>query len=181
VNEDSFLPTAFSSSSSDWNTPLEILDLVVRVFGEIDLDPCSDAAGNVPAKQRYMKGDNGLTRLWFGRVYMNPPYGREIDAWVRKFVDSFREETMTEGIALVPARVDTQWFRRFGQAPVCFVTGRLKFSGCNNSAPFPSAVFYLGGSSSRFADVFSGIGRVFVPFAPSRVGGVGPLWNRRPE
>ena len=48
-------------------------------MGEIDLDPCSNskAQPNVPALNHFTVEDDGLEQKWFGRVYMNPPYGRE--------------------------------------------------------------------------------------------------------
>ena len=48
----------------------------------------------------------------------------------------------------------TQWFRDFDDMPACFITGRLKFSGAEDSAPFPSAVIYAGRNLERFANVF---------------------------
>lgn len=160
-------PTAFSSARSEWNTPPEIIQLTLRLFdGVIDLDPCSDAEGdnaNVPARIHYTERTNGLDRLWTGRVYMNPPYGRVITAWVRRFCDSYwMPDAMTEGIALVPARTDTVWFRILRNFPVCFIKGRLKFSGMNNSAPFPSAIFYAGLRIAEFTNIFSEIGDVYV-------------------
>ena len=43
---------------------------------------------------------------------------------------------------LLPARTDTKWFHDYilGKAEIRFLKGRLKFGGCNNSAPFPSMV-----------------------------------------
>lgn len=160
-------PTAFSSARSEWNTPPEIIQLTLRLFdGVIDLDPCSDAEGdeaNVPARTHYTERTNGLIPPWTGKVYMNPPYGRVIAAWVRKFVHSYNYSSisMTEGIALVPARTDTAWFRIFRDFPVCFIRGRLRFSGMNNSAPFPSAVFYVGPRTQQFARIFSEIGDIY--------------------
>lgn len=164
-------PTAFSSARSEWNTPPEIIQLTLRLFdGDIDLDPCSDAeCRNIPSRFHYTERFDGLTKLWVGKVYMNPPYGRLITSWVRKFVDSYNvgfvTETsgwMTEGIALVPARTDTAWFRIMRDFPVCFVKGRLKFSGMHNSAPFPSAIFYAGQRTEQFAEIFGEIGDVYV-------------------
>jgi len=153
----------FSSSSDDHNTPRHILDMVMAVMGEIDLDPCSNSkeSPNVPAKYHYTKSDDGLSKKWFGRVYMNPPYGDEIPKWVGKLVDTFESGEVKEAIALLPARTDTAWFNQVCSYTICFVRGRLKFGDANNSAPFPSAVVYLGSRSKRFIKAFSEIGPVF--------------------
>lgn len=154
---------AFSSESDVHLTPREILQAVIDVMGWIDLDPCAEAHGakaNVPAKEHYTKKDDGLSKLWKGRVFMNPPYGLLVPAWVEYLIAAHSSGAVPEAIALVAARVDTTWFKRFDEFPVCFVTGRLKFSGADNGAMFPSAIFYLGtihraAFISRFADLGS--------------------------
>ena len=67
-----------------------------------------------------------------------------------------------EAVALVPARVDTSWFNRLRDYAVCFIRGRLQFSGHENSAPFPSAVVYLGSRRDAFYGTFSDLGDVWV-------------------
>ncbi len=151
----------FSSDSPEWYTPQDIIDRTLKVLGAIDLDPCSDTKGTVPAEHRFTKDNDGLKREWLGRVYMNPPYGDEISDWIAKLHGEFLDKRTTEAIALVPARVDTAWFRMLRDVPVCFVAGRLKFSGHDNSAPFPSAVIYLGDNWQRFHEAFSDLGDIW--------------------
>ena len=155
----------FSSETPEHYTPAEIINLVVAVLGGIDLDPCSNSHDNpnVPAATHYTKEDDGLAQEWHGMTYMNPPYGREIGAWVDKLVKSYCAGTVYEAIALVPARVDTQWWKTLTQACTffCFVEGRLSFEGNDgNNAPFPSAVVYLGPNCGAFYHTFSTIGMV---------------------
>lgn len=153
----------FSSSSDDHNTPGHVLDMVTTVMVEIDLDPCSNSkeSPNVQAKYHYTKHDDGLSKKWFGRVYMNPPYGDEISKWVGKLVDAFELGEVKEAIALIPSRTDTAWFNQICGYTICFVRGRLKFGDASNSAPFPSAVIYLGSRPKRFIKTFSELGPVF--------------------
>jgi hypothetical protein len=95
-------------------------------------------------------------------VWLNPPYGREVGAWIGKLVEEYESGRVTEALALVPARVDTEWFRRLDPFPRCFVFGRLVFSNSENSAPFPAAIPYLGTNVARFADVFAPVGGIWV-------------------
>jgi hypothetical protein len=156
------LAPLMSSASSEWYTPGIIIDHALDALVEIDLDPCSnEGEPNIPAAQHFTIQDDGLAQEWNGRVYMNPPYGSEIVEWVKKLDEEYRAGRVTEAIALVPARTDTKWWRVLRDYPVCFIEGRLKFSGQENSAPFPSAVFYLGLSADTFISIFQDIGDVY--------------------
>lgn len=155
-------PALYTSNSPEWYTPKDVVDRVVATLGAIDLDPCSNSveSPHIPASHHYTESDNGLTQEWFGRVYMNPPYGRGIDEWVAKLDAGFRSGRITEAVALLPARVDTRWFRLLRDYTVCFVNGRLRFSDAD-PAPFPSAAFYLGRNEATFAGQFSPIGDLY--------------------
>lgn len=161
IKEDS---VHYSSNSAEWYTPPEIIERVVSALGSIDVDPCCNPGKpTVPAKTVYREADNGLEREWRGRVYMNPPYGDAIGEWAEKLVNEYARGITTEAIALIPARVDTQWFDLFHEFAVCFIHGRLKFSGSDNSAPFPSAIVYLGPNRDAFYSAFDDLGRIKVP------------------
>jgi ParB family chromosome partitioning protein len=153
----------FSSQSCEWYSPAVIVDRVQAVMGKIDLDPCSNSreTPSVPAATHYTAEDDGLAQEWRGKVYMNPPYGDVIGDWVRRLVGEYEAGRVSEAVALLPARTDTQWFRTLKQYPRCFVWGRLRFSGMDNSAPFPSMVVYLGKATMTFAEVFSDIGDTY--------------------
>jgi hypothetical protein len=156
----------FTSATPEWYTPSHIIDRVIALFGEIDLDPCSNAKGeaaNVPALNHWTQEDDGLAQPWHGKVYMNPPYGDEIAPWVARMLNAYENEEIHEGVALLPARTDTAWFQPLLNYPICFVRGRLKFSGSENSAPFPSAIVYLGIDTELFRDWFGTVGNITMP------------------
>lgn len=155
-------PALYSSDTDEWYTPQAITNKVVQVLGEIDLDPCSNSGKTIPAFIHYTKQDDGLARDWAGRVYMNPPYGREIADWVEKLCEEYESGRVSAAIALVPSRTDTEWFRRFAEYPRCFIWGRLKFGGGDNSAPFPSMAVYLGNDIEKFTEAFGVIGDVYI-------------------
>ncbi len=102
----------FSSKTAEHYTPQPFLELVREVLGEIDLDPCSNSAEapNVAAHQHYTASDDGLKQSWQGRVFLNPPYGRQIEPWIEKLRAEWKRGKVTELIALVSARPDTEWF-----------------------------------------------------------------------
>ena len=154
----------FSSATPEWYTPQHIVQRVIALFGRINLDPCSNssdpALANVPADAYWTLADNGLVQPWHGRVYMNPPYGDEIAGWVGRMRGAYETGEISEAVALLPARTDTAWFQSLADYRMCFIRGRLKFSGSENSAPFPSAVVYVGADAALFFDCFGDLGFV---------------------
>lgn len=153
----------FSSETSEWYTPQHIVTCVIDAIGQIELDPCAEPEKRIPALNYYTKEADGLAQKWFGAVYMNPPYrkGKEMRLWVSKLVASHKSGEVPRAIALVPARTDTAWFALLRDYPRCFIRGRLKFSGQENSAPFPSAAFYLGDEKKRFIEAFADLGDTY--------------------
>lgn len=147
-------------------TPDYALTPVIRVFGEIDLDPAAGYSHSVPAKRRLRT--RGLTETWDGRVFVNPPYGRQIVHWVQRCY-YMGGMPGVDVIALVPARVDTRWWHDYiGKATaVCFWKGRITFVGEEQGAKFPSAFVYYGRRYARqFCKVFSDHGQIWRRFEP---------------
>ena len=141
----------FSSSTDEWPTPRAFFDACAVEFGGFDLDPCATAE-NAKAVNFYTRADDGLSRVWWGRVWMNPPYGRTIGAWMRKAWQESQRETI-EGIpdvslvvCLVPARTDTAWWHDYAmRGTIRFIRGRLRFGNAVANAPFPSALVIFRG------------------------------------
>lgn len=135
----------FSSATGEWGTPSWLFEELNREFN-FTLDPCASDS-NHKVDKYYTIETNGLLQDWRGEVvFMNPPYGREIVAWVEKAsLESKKKNTIVVG--LLPARTDTRWFHDFiyKQTEIRFLKGRIKFieeSGeeSKNSAPFPSMI-----------------------------------------
>lgn len=152
----------YSSETPEWYTPPELIACVVATLGRIDLDPCSNVGRpNVPAASHFTVDHDGLSLPWSGLVYMNPPYGDGIGRWVEKLRAEYLAGNVTAAIALVPARTDTAWFAALRDGAICFVRGRLRFSGHQNSAPFPSAAVYFGPDAAAFVAAFQSTGDVW--------------------
>lgn len=133
----------FSSKTDLWETPQELFDALSVEFGPFDVDVCATPE-NAKCAKYYTREDDGLSHVWEGRCWMNPPYGREIGLWMRKAYESSQSGATV--VCLVPARTDTAWFQDYAmKGQVRFLRGRLKFGGSKNSAPFPSAVVVFHG------------------------------------
>jgi hypothetical protein len=119
--------------TDEWLTPPEIL----ARLGAFDLDPCAPVSRPWDtARRHYTVLDDGLSKPWVGRVWCNPPFGREAVKWLRRMADH------GDGIALIPARTETAmffecvWRRADG---VLFLEGRPHFHRVSGErAPFNS-------------------------------------------
>jgi phage N-6-adenine-methyltransferase len=128
-----------SSRSDEWPTDPGFFARLDREHGPFDLDPCSSVE-NAKCPRFFARDDDGLAQAWTGRVFMNPPYGRTIGAWMAKAWEA-SQTTADLVVCLVPARTDTKWWHDYAvRGEVVFVQGRLRFGGACSSAPFPSAV-----------------------------------------
>lgn len=128
----------FSSASDDWATPATFFEDLDRIYS-FTLDVCASES-NAKCARFFDKKKNGLLQSWAGETcWMNPPYGREIGAWIKKAYEESQQGAYV--VALVPARTDTAWWHEWAmKGQVTFIRGRLKFGGSKNSAPFPSAL-----------------------------------------
>lgn len=91
------------SMSVDWQTPPD----VVKALGKFDLDPCASTRQAFrTARVMWNKRQDGLSREWFGRVWLNPPFDPHL---LPKFLSMMVEHN--NGIALVPVSVTTKWWK----------------------------------------------------------------------
>jgi ParB family chromosome partitioning protein len=172
------VPSALlSHASTEHYTPQYVLDAAIVCMGEIDLDPCSNSIGipNVPAKKHYIAEDNGLLQPWRGRVFLNPPFGYEVERWFSKLYLERLEERTTEAIVLWKSATETAAWKTLTQIScrVCFPSSRIRFSGpgCDErkGPTFSPALFYVGDRPERFEEAFWQIGEVWVvPRNPNR-------------
>ena len=157
--------TLASSDSPEWYTPEEVVGRVVEVLDGIDLDPCSNTGSpNIPARRYFTEVDDGLAHNWSGKVYMNPPFGKGIEQWVKKLVVQYEGGDVTEAIAMLPDHTSSAWFQPLWNFLVLFASPRVKFidgSGKRNPAnTHGSAIVYLGDRPERFCEVFEDMGVV---------------------
>ena len=91
----------------------EYLDAVRAVLGSIDLDPASSdiAQRTVKATQYFTRDDDGLTKAWHGRVWLNPPYAQpDIADFVAKLITEVKTAHVIEAIMLTHNFTCTRWF-----------------------------------------------------------------------
>lgn len=144
--------------NDEWLTPRDWIERL----GPFDLDPCAPSSQPWPtAETTYDKKQDGLAHEWFGKVWLNPPFGREAIKWMRRMVSH------NNGIALLPARTETAMFYEcvwYKATAICFVKGRPHFCYVDGTpAPFNSGapiclIAYGEKNASNLR--YSGLGRV---------------------
>ena len=147
-------------------TPSEYIEAARLALGEIDLDPASNeiAQKTVRAAKYFIADDDGLSQDWHGRVWLNPPYHRDLaPKFIDKLVSEFASGRIQAAIALTNNCTDTEWFSTALEecAAICFTRGRIKFTQPDGTEVLPTqgqAFFYFGDNVTAFERAFSQIG-----------------------
>tara|TARA_Y100000310_G_scaffold98201_2_gene95966 strand:- start:2788 stop:3690 length:903 start_codon:yes stop_codon:yes gene_type:complete len=155
-----------STGENEWYTPIEYIEAARQTMGAIDLDPASTALANnsIRATKFFTRAQDGLTREWQGRIWMNPPYAQPaIVSFAEKFAISVEAGSTAQAIALVNNATETEWFSRLVSVcrAICFPKGRLRFWGPGKDSGAPlqgQAVLYAGPDAKRFCASFSHFG-----------------------
>jgi phage N-6-adenine-methyltransferase len=116
----------YNGNGRHWQTPPEVFDPLHAEF-DFTLDPCCTAA-SAKCTTFFTEAENGLEQSWAGhRVFMNPPYGREVYAWTRKARHEAERGALVVG--LLPASTDLAWWHDdvVGRAEVRYLRGRVRF------------------------------------------------------
>ena len=170
-------PQGKSNEWYTWYTPAKYIEAAREVMGGIDLDPASCELANrtVKATQYYTKEDNGLTKEWYGRVWLNPPFGRvnpELKGSTRSYqlyfmhtlLEKYQSCEIEQSIALVfGTSACMPWFQTFWQFPICIAKSRIEFDkpdGEKDHFGYGNMFVYLGPHEQRFIDMFSQFGRI---------------------
>ena len=109
------------AKSETWLTPPHIH----QALGKFDLDVCAATEAPTWIAPRYFTAEvDGLSQVWTGRVWCNPPYGAKTGFWLRRMA------AHGNGVALIFARTETaMFFESVWRAAdaVLFLEGRLNF------------------------------------------------------
>jgi phage N-6-adenine-methyltransferase len=159
------------TGENEWFTPPELVELARGVLGGIDLDPATHPKAQeiIQASQVFTKADDGLTKPWRGRVWLNPPYAQPlIDHFVTKMVIEVTAANVEAAIMLTHNYTDTAWFHRAAEVAnaICFTRGRVKFYEPDGEVAAPTqgqAFFYFGNQIELFVETFKSIGFVVAP------------------
>lgn len=119
----------YNGNGRNWETPPEIFKPLNDEF-RFTLDPCATHS-SAKCDRYYTEDEDGLSKSWAGEVvFMNPPYGKEVYAWVKKA----RREAQIGGatvVGLLPASTDLSWWHEEVIAhpgvELRWIRGRVRF------------------------------------------------------
>ncbi len=156
-----------NSGENEWYTPECYIESAKKVMGNIDLDPASSEIANqtVKANLFYSQEEDGLSKEWFGNVWMNPPYSQPlIFQFIIKLVESNK---INQAIVLVNNGTETQWGQLLlsNSNAVCFHQSRIRFIdkyGNLGQAPLQGQIIcYIGSEVNNFINEFNKYGTIY--------------------
>ena len=156
-----------NSGENEWYTPECYIESAKKVMGNIDLDPASSEIANqtVNANLFYSQEEDGLSKEWFGNIWMNPPYSQPlIFQFISKLVES---KGVNQAIVLVNNGTETQWGQLLlsNSSAVCFHQSRIRFIdkyGNLGQAPLQGQMIcYIGSEVNNFINEFNQYGTIY--------------------
>ena len=165
------------SGDVEYYTPAWVTEAASMVMGGIDLDPASCEVANktVGAARYFTVADNGLMMPWYGRVWMNHPFGKAHNRqWINRLVAEFIAGHISQACCICFASTSEAWFQPLFNYAQCYLSPRLNYISQGNvkkGVSKGSVVTYLGPHVDRFAAVFGQHGRVMVPHATNSAAG----------
>jgi len=106
----------------DWATPQKLYDELDKEF-QFTLDVCA-SDWNFKHPNYFTKEQDGLNQDWTGhRCWMNPPYGRALELWMKK---AYESNCLV--VCLVPSSTDLNWWHEYAtKGEIRFIRKRPKF------------------------------------------------------
>lgn len=155
-----------SQGTTEWYTPAWIIDLARRLMGGIDLDPATSeqAQQTVQATRYYTESDDGYSKPWAGRVWLNPPFD-DTPRWVRRLGAAYEDRDVSQAVLLVNSAPGYVWWEELYRAyPVCLLRERVRFvrpdGTIGGQAKKGTTIAYFGPSPTEFNRLFSLYGRI---------------------
>lgn len=158
-----------SSGKTNYYTQAFIVDAARATMGGIDLDPASSAIANTVVKAAEYYTEYGLTRRWYGRLWLNHPFSRGQNAWwINRLIDCYLHGDVDQACCITFASTSESWFTPLQDYPQCYLSPRTNYwlpdGTVTTDVPKGSVVTYLGRNVNAFiANFHKKLGRVQLP------------------
>lgn len=146
-----------ASGKTDYETPQALFDEWNKIFG-FNLDACATIENRKksmfisPERDAFLVDWNFPRlsvcngRVVSGRVWCNPPYGKNIKLWIARAIQQVNEGSAEFVVMLLPANTDTRWFHNLCKkhGKIKFLPGRITFVGENGGNKNGSMLVLFG-------------------------------------
>jgi len=156
-----------TSGDFEYYTPPNIIEAARKVMGSINLDPASCKKANeiVEANEIFTKYSDGLSKEWYGNIWVNHPFSRiNNPLWVEKIVDSYYTTKVNQIMCINYACTSELWFKPLHKFAQCYIYGRTNFFLPDGSIKKGNTkgcvITYMGKNIGKFISVFSKLGSV---------------------
>lgn len=141
--------------TDEWGTPQELFDKLNDEF-HFTVDVCA-SVDNFKVSKYYTKEQDGLSLNWTNEiVWMNLPYGRGIEKWMKKAYEE--SELGSTIVTLIPDRCNPPWWHNYvlKSEEICYILKKVPFIGSIVGVPFwGSAVVIFKKNSLPYPKVSS--------------------------
>ena len=132
----------FKSDSIEYSTPLKIVQPLIKEFN-ITKDVCASAS-NHKLPDYWTKEDNALAMNWVGNCWINPPFSRDLNKWVKKACEDTQKFGGTK-VILIPVRSNTKWWADvITKAEIRFINGEVNFNEEERGLWLPMCILIFG-------------------------------------
>lgn len=132
----------FKSDSIEYSTPLKIVEPLIKEFG-LTKDVCASVS-NHKLPDYWTKEDNALAQFLEGNCWMNPPFSKDLNKWVRKACNDAKHFGGTK-VCLIPVRSNTKWWAEVSQsAEIRFINGEVNFNNEERGLWLPMCIIIFG-------------------------------------
>ena len=132
----------FKSDSIEYSTPGRLVVPLIKEFA-ITKDVCASAL-NHKLPDYWTIDDDALTKDWKGNCWMNPPFSRNLNKWVKKACNEALQHGGTK-VCLIPVRSNTKWWAEVSvHAEVRFINGEVNFNNEARGLWLPMCIMIFG-------------------------------------
>ena len=121
---------------------MKIVEPLINEFG-LTRDVCASVL-NHKLPDYWTKEDNSLAMNWEGNCWMNPPFSRDLNKWVKKACNDAERFGGTK-VCLIPVRSNTKWWAEVCvKAEIRFINGEVNFNDEERGLWLPMCIIIFG-------------------------------------
>jgi len=131
-----------ASNSIEYSTPIKLVSPLIKEFNLVR-DVCASDS-NYKLQNYWTKDDDALTKDWKENCWMNPPFSRNLNKWVKKACCDSERFGGTK-VCLIPVRSNTKWWSEVSiKSEIRFINGEVNFNEESRGLWLPMCIMIFG-------------------------------------